>query len=243
MSGVSPVFLLDQVVRGKIFNSAYFKEKCFGLNAETLIDRAVELKAIGGTFGGLGRPTPFLCLVFKLLQIAPEFEIVVRYMTQTDFKYLRAIGAMYCRLVGKPAQVYSLLEPLYTDFSKLRRQKPDCSKRYVGFEIIRMDEFIEELLEKDVALEVQLPHLPKRMLLEETEGLTPRVSAIEHEIDWEEEVERPDPTEDRKRVRPMKKNQLGEGGQNPHKEPVPDSIEYWNQIRQQLGLPPLKPNA
>jgi pre-mRNA-splicing factor 38A len=128
MSVDNPVFLIDKVVRGKIFNSAYYKEKCFGLNAETLIDRAVELKAVGGTFGGVRRPTPFLCLVFKLLQIAPEFEIVEKYMTQTDFKYLRAVGAMYCRLVGKPVQVYKLLEPYLADFSKLKRQLTDCSK-------------------------------------------------------------------------------------------------------------------
>mmetsp|Transcript_9451 Transcript_9451/g.18193 ORF Transcript_9451/g.18193 Transcript_9451/m.18193 type:complete len:239 (-) Transcript_9451:63-779(-) len=238
MSVDNPVFLIDKVVRGKIFNSAYYKEKCFGLNAETLIDRAVELKAIGSTFGGIRRPTPFLCLVFKLLQIAPEIEIVEKYVKQDDFKYLRAVGAMYCRLVGKPVQVYNLLEPLYTDFSKLRRQRPDCS-----FEIVHMDEFIEELLHNEVVMEVQLPHIPKRMILEETEGLAPRVSSIEHELDWEEDEEEPDRTEERKRVRPLKKAGLADSGQNPHKEPVPESIEYWNLIRQQLGLPPLKPNA
>jgi hypothetical protein len=106
-----------------------------------------------------------------------------------------------------------------------------------------MDEFIDELLSKEVAMEVQLPHIPKRFMLEELEGLEPRVSSIEHEIEWGDEPKPPEPPPERKRVRPMKKGGLGEGGQNPQKEPVPDSIEYWNHIRQQLGLPPLKDNS
>ena len=37
----------------------------------------MELDHVGGTFGGNVRPTPFVCLILKLLQIQPEKEIIV----------------------------------------------------------------------------------------------------------------------------------------------------------------------
>jgi pre-mRNA-splicing factor 38A len=36
----------------KIYSSMYWKEHCFALTAESLVDKAVELKFVGGTFGG-----------------------------------------------------------------------------------------------------------------------------------------------------------------------------------------------
>lgn len=36
----------------KIYNSMYWKEHCFALTAESLVDKAVQLKFVGGTFGG-----------------------------------------------------------------------------------------------------------------------------------------------------------------------------------------------
>lgn len=49
-------------------NDPYTKEKLFALDAESLIDRAFELKYIGGTYGaGITRPTKFICLLLKML--------------------------------------------------------------------------------------------------------------------------------------------------------------------------------
>ena len=41
--GVNPVTLFEKAVRDRITDSYYWKEQCFGLNAATLCDRAVEL--------------------------------------------------------------------------------------------------------------------------------------------------------------------------------------------------------
>ena len=49
--GLNPLFLIDTITRTRIFDSTYWKEKCFPLNAETLIDEAIRLNHIGGTFG------------------------------------------------------------------------------------------------------------------------------------------------------------------------------------------------
>ncbi len=56
--------------------------------AESLIDRAAELTHIGGTYGGNVKPTPFLCLVLKLLQIQPDKDVIVEYIQNEDFKYV-----------------------------------------------------------------------------------------------------------------------------------------------------------
>jgi pre-mRNA-splicing factor 38A len=61
------------------------KEHCFALTAETLIDKAVELKYIGGTYGNT-RPTEFLCLALKLLQLQPGREIILEYLRAEEFK-------------------------------------------------------------------------------------------------------------------------------------------------------------
>lgn len=73
--------------RGKLTPRAIprAEEKCFALNAATIIDRAVELEAVGGTYANT-RPTEFICLVLKLLQLQPEREIVLEYLRAEEFK-------------------------------------------------------------------------------------------------------------------------------------------------------------
>ena len=38
-------------MRSRIYDCQYWKEHCFGLTAESLLDKAVDLRAVGGTFG------------------------------------------------------------------------------------------------------------------------------------------------------------------------------------------------
>lgn len=229
MHGVNPVMLLDQILRNKIFNCQYYKAHCFALDAESLVDRAVELTHVGGTYGGMQKPTPFLCLTLKLLQIQPEREVVLEYLRQAEFKYLTALGALYVRLTYPAKDVYTLLEPLYNDFRKLRSRKSDGTT-----EITHMDEFADSLLRSEVVCSTVLPLLPRRQLLEETQHLPVRVSALQDEIEWEEA--QPAPRE-RSRSR-HKREDLGVGGKNPQKQPNQESDEYWINLRAQLGLKP-----
>lgn len=53
--------------------------------AESLIDLAIKLRSIGGVYGNQ-RPTEFLCLLLKLLQIQPEKEILLEYLQVDEFK-------------------------------------------------------------------------------------------------------------------------------------------------------------
>ena len=53
--------------------------------AETIIDKTIEVNAIGGVYGN-NKPTEFMCLLLKLLQIQPEKEILLEYLQADEFK-------------------------------------------------------------------------------------------------------------------------------------------------------------
>lgn len=164
---INPAMLIEKITRERIYESVYWKEKCFGLDAATLCDRAVELQYVGGTYANQ-RVTPFLCLAFKLIQLQPEHDIILEYINQTDFKYLRALGAFYARLFFKPAEIYKVLEPLLADYRKLR------TRSAAGVRLTHMDEFIDDLLTKQRVCETTLPRLPKRIVLEDNDELDVR---------------------------------------------------------------------
>lgn len=86
--GTNPQNLIEKITRLKIYDSLYWKEQCFGLTAETIIDKAVMLKYCGGIYGGNVKPTPFLCLTLKLLQLQPEKEIVYEFIKNEDVRIL-----------------------------------------------------------------------------------------------------------------------------------------------------------
>jgi pre-mRNA-splicing factor 38A len=44
-------------------------------------------------------------------------------MSDRTFRYLRALGAFYLRLVGNAKEIYQYLEPLLNDYRKLRLQE------------------------------------------------------------------------------------------------------------------------
>ena len=171
--GTNPQFLIERVIRGRIYDSAYWKEHCFALTAESLVDKAVSINYLGGTYG-IQRPTNFLCLVCKLLQIQPDREIILEYLQYPDLKYLRAIAALYARLTFPSLQVYETLEPMLEDYRKLRFREMSGT-----YHITYMDEFINDLLTKDRVCELILPRMTRRDVLEEMEGLAPRMSKLE----------------------------------------------------------------
>jgi len=172
--GTDPQFLIEKILRMKIYDSQYYKEHCFALTAETMVDKAVDLQYVGGSFGGNRKPTQFMCLMLKMLMIQPEKDIVVEFILNEDYKYVRLLGAFYLRLTGRPMEVYQYLEPLLNDYRKIRYKNND------GKVVIRhMDEIVDDMLTKGSLMDITLPRLPKRDILEETHGLAPRASGLE----------------------------------------------------------------
>lgn len=87
---------------------------------------------------------------------------MVEFIKNEDFKYLRALGALYMRLTGTSLDCYKYLEPLYNDYRKIRRQN-----RGGQYEVVHMDEFIDELLRDERSCDIILPRIQKRHVLEE----------------------------------------------------------------------------
>ncbi|XP_076953304.1 pre-mRNA-splicing factor 38 [Bidens hawaiensis] len=185
--GTNPQNLVEKILRSKIYQNTYWKEQCFGLTAETLVDKAMELDHVGGTYGGNRKPTPFICLVMKMLQIQPDKEIVVEFIKNEDYKYVRVLGAFYLRLTGTDIDVYRYLEPLYNDYRKLRRKLADGY-----FALSHVDEVIDELLTKDYSCDIALPRMKKRLTIEAVGALEPRKSALEDDFEEEEEKDEDD---------------------------------------------------
>lgn len=129
------------------------------------------MRFIGGVYGNQ-RPTEFLCLLLKLLQIQPEKEILVEYLRAEEFKYLRALAALYIRMTFRAVDVYELLEPLLKDYRKLRE------RNMAGYSLLFMDEFIYSLLTEERVCDIIMPRLTKRQVLEENGDIGPRKSRL-----------------------------------------------------------------
>lgn len=178
IKGTNPQYLVEKIIRSRIYDSRYWKEECFALTAELLVDKAMELKSIGGVFGGNVKPSPFLCLILKMLQIQPEKEIIIEFIRNEDFKYVRALGAFYMRLIATSTELYKYLEPLYVDYRKMKRMTKDAK-----FQLCHMDEFIDELLHGERVCDITLPRIQKRYVLEDLNELEPRISALDVNMD------------------------------------------------------------
>lgn len=155
LSGQDPQNLIEYITRQKIYDSRYWKETCFGLTVADVLEKAAsEVETMGGL------PTPFLSLLLKLLQLNAEPELIIEgFIEQEEFKYARALGAMYLRLVGRPADIYETLEGLYADHRKLRYwSAPYWSIRH-------MDELVHDLLTETFVAGITLPRLPSRKVL------------------------------------------------------------------------------
>ncbi|KAF4122848.1 pre-mRNA-splicing factor 38A [Geosmithia morbida] len=193
-NGLNPATIMEKAVKERIVDSYFYKEQCFAVNEADIVDRVVEhVRFIGGTHGASQKPSPFLCLAFKLLELAPSDAILTAYLSHggEHFKYLRALACFYIRLTRQARDVYLTLEPFLEDRRKLRKRNRN------GTSLTYMDEFVDELLTKDRVCATSLWKMPKREILEDLEVLEPRVSPLgdledllqEEEEEEEEEEE------------------------------------------------------
>lgn len=174
-NGVNPAKIMEKAVMDRIVDSYFYQEQCFAVNEADIIDRVVEhVSFIAGTLGMEQKPSPFLCLAFKLLELQPSDEVIQEYLQYggENFKYLRALAVFYVRMTRASKEVYEMLEPFLADKRKLRR------KKRAGTSLTYMDDFVDELLTKDRVCATSLKMLTKREILEELEVLEPRVSPL-----------------------------------------------------------------
>lgn len=225
--GKDPQLLVEKITRDRIFDSRYWKENCFGLTVERLMALAADLDHVGGTYANQ-KPTPFLCLTLRMLQLQPSEEVLMELIQQDDFKYLRVLALFYWRLVGSPStKVYKVLEPHLADRRKIRVR---LSNGTFGLDFV--DNFVDQMLRQDRVFSIILPRLQSRMILEENDEIEMRESLLDEiqddEIEQIEQMQSPNnlpaetATEDSKA-----------GGSEEL------SLEATNALRAQLGLKPL----
>jgi len=174
-NGLNPATIMEKPVRERIIDCYFWKDQCFGVNESDIVSRVVEhVHFIGGTYGDAQRPSPFLCLAFKLLQLGPSDDILEEYLGYggEKFKYLRALACFYVRLTRQAKDVYRLLEGYLGDYRKLRR------KGRMGTSLTYMDAFVDDLLVKERVCGTTLWKMPKREVLEDLDVLEPRVSPL-----------------------------------------------------------------
>ena len=174
-NGLNPATIMEKPVRERIIDCYFWKDQCFGVNEADIINRVVEhVHFIGGTYGDAQRPSPFLCLAFKLLQLGPSDEILQEYLNYggEKFKYLRALAVFYVRLTRQAKDVYTILEEFLEDRRKLKQ------KTRTGTRLTFMDQFVDDLLVKERVCGTSLWKMPKREILEDLEVLEPRVSPL-----------------------------------------------------------------
>lgn len=75
------------------------------------------------------------------------------------------------------------MEPLYIDYRKMKRMNKQAK-----YELIHMDEFIDELLHGERVCDISLPRLQKRNVLEELNEIEPRISALDVNLDDADET-------------------------------------------------------
>lgn len=217
-------------MRDRVLASRYWKERCFALTAESLVDRISDVEAVGFLFGGFSRPTPFLCLVAKLLQIKPDDDTLNAYLSlsdgpltddpelrRTDMRYLRAVAAVYVRLaLPRQASLYLLLEPLLSDGRKLAIVHADGRPDW-----LTIDALVESLLSQqgEPVLGLSLPPLVKRSIFEKRRQLQPYTSWLPADVIGAALVQA-EPVDDQ-----------------PEEEL---SIDATNRLRAKLGLAPLE---
>ncbi|GAB0137106.1 hypothetical protein EsDP_00005389 [Epichloe bromicola] len=174
-NGLNPATIMEKAVRDRIIESHFYKEQCFALNEADIVDRVVEhVSFVGGTYGDSQKPSPFLCLAFKLLELGPSDEILAEYLSfgGEQFKYLRALASFYFRMTRQAKDVYETLEPFLEDRRKLRRKGRN------GTSLTYVDDFVDDLLVKERICATSLWKMPKREILEDLELLEPRVSPL-----------------------------------------------------------------
>jgi pre-mRNA-splicing factor 38A len=130
---------MDKILRQRVEESLYYKQRCFGLNAATLLDVAIELNAVGSLDIG-NRPMPFASLLTKLFELRPTREIVEFYISQPRFKYLKLLALLYHRLVFRDyAYLVSLVDE---DYRKVRVYSQG------EFSLSYMDECVDALAQR-----------------------------------------------------------------------------------------------
>lgn len=191
--------LIEPIIRHRIQDSIFYKQHLYLTNEATILPVITQnIHYIAGT-DSVGRPSPYLCCLLRLLELEPSEEILDIYIDQlgyNEFKYLTALIIHYTRLVFPSGYVYNKLDSYYEDFRKLRvkLKSPefDSKKMPINFKLTYMDQWVDNLLSQERVVDIILPRMISRQLLIQKGEVQPRkyyVEAEESEADEESDYQ------------------------------------------------------
>lgn len=94
-------------------------------------------------------------------------------------RYLKALAAFYVRLTFTSVDIYRTLEPLLSDYSKLKQRRRQDER----FILTYVDQFVDDLISKKIVCGATLWKMKSRQELEEKDQLDERISPLSGEID------------------------------------------------------------
>lgn len=199
--GINPALLVEKILRERIQDSYYWHTIASTLTFYELLDECVKNVHIIGTYLKQSKTEvcKFIILIFRLLQFNPQlitFDIV-KWLIVGDhgFKYLTVLFMLYARIVWEdPVDVWNVLESKLNDFRKIRLIDNDGTVK-----LYHIDEIANMLLQNDKFIDMALPRLVNRWVLEEKSGLEERESELmdEFELEVEQDEEENDSNDDK----------------------------------------------
>lgn len=183
---VNKAYLIEPIIRHRIQDSVFYKQYLYLTNEATILNVVTNnITYISGT-DSIGRPSPFICCLLRLLELDPSQKILDVYLNQSEFKYLTALILLYYRMTINNELTYTTLESYYTDYRKLllKLKNPEITSTSVNhYTLTYIDEWVDFLLTKERLIDIMLPRLTPRYKLLESNLLKPRQYYIDVEDD------------------------------------------------------------
>lgn len=181
-------YLVEPIIRHRIHDSIFYKQHLYLTNESTILPVISQHVHYVSGADSVGRPSPFIQCILRLLELEPSKEIINVYLDQlsyNEFKYLTALTLLYIRLVYPSEEVYNIFDKYAQDYRKLRiRLKTpqfDYMQQPIHYKLGYMDEFIDDLLTQERVVDLILPRLIPRLSLVERGLVAPRQYFIDDE--------------------------------------------------------------
>lgn len=80
--GTNPQYLVEKIIRSRVYDSKYWKEECFALTAELLVDKAMELRLVN-IYKKLGLLFAFQFLFISRIHVLEFYKIIRKLKERT----------------------------------------------------------------------------------------------------------------------------------------------------------------
>lgn len=182
--GVNPALLIEKILRERIQDAHYWHLRASQLGFYEVLYECVESVVVVGTYVNAARTKAckFVVLLFRLLQFEVLPEDVVEWLVAGEhgFKYLSVLFMVYARLMWEDqAKLWTVLEARLDDFRRIRVVENGAVR------LAHVDEIADSLLEEAKFVDMALPRLVNRWVLEEQGVLEERESALVDEFERE----------------------------------------------------------